>query len=289
MSQRKVRWGDLRMPEIYEVMQKKNAVLIPLGATEQHGLHMPVNFDTHSTVYFAEEAARRVIEQNPEWGVLVAPEIAYADCYGRPTFDEPVPGSISISIDTQIALIYDIVDNLIEQGFRNILLLSGHMENQSPTEVALRKLEIKWKNSDLGLFATNTWLYALERWTEICNLGFAGLGHAGERETAVALNTQPDDVITGPTYPEAVFKGALSPKYSAPICGELVFHSSRIAGVRQDGLHLKDGGVTTEEQAAKTKELGRQLMEFTISDLVEVITQMISTEGSTHDELFSFK
>lgn len=287
MAQRKVKWGNLRMPEINEIKKKKNVVILPIGATEHHGRHLPVSFDTDSTVYYAEEAAKRVIAANPEVGMLVCPEIAYGDCVGKPAFNPPIPGSISITLDTLMALVYDVVDNLIHQGFRNILLLNGHYENEPGIMVALRKLEIKYADHDLGLFAARTWMFAVDRWMKVCKLGFGGLGHAGERETGVALNTQPDDVFIGAKYDQAGKRGPFPPKYSAPLCGEMVFFSSRVKGIRQDGIDIKDCGASTPEQAEVTKELGKQLMEWTISDVVEIINMILAAEGAPFKDIYT--
>lgn len=285
MTQRTVRFGDLRMPEIRELVKKPCAAILPIGATEQHANHLPVNFDTHSTVYMAELAAQKVIEAHPDWGCVVVPEVAYADVFGRPVFDPPAPGSLSIGLDTQINLIHDIVASLVKQGFKNVLLMSGHLENYAPIKIALRKVDIEVNDPDLGLYAVNSFLMCVRQWMEICKLGIPGLGHAGERETAMALITQPDSVLIGETYPEAWNKGSLSPKYTAPLCGELVFHASRASGVREAGMHVKDGGVATAEAAVTTKELGQQLIDMSVADLAEILTMMISSTGASHKDI----
>jgi len=278
----KVRFGDLRWPEIKEVLEKPHAVILPIGAIEQHGRHLPVNFDTHSANYLAEEAAKKVSEEN-DMRVLVAPPISYGETAGRPPFEKPFPGSISIGLDTLINLIQDIVRSLVHQGFNNILVLNGHLENAAPIQIALRKVNIEFKDPDLGIYATNSFLMARDPWNEACNLGRAGLGHAGEKETAIALNTQPDSVKIGEMY-EGEHRSSLIPKYTAPLCGELVFYHSRIAGFRDSGMHLKDAGIETEEAAAATREAGKKLIAATVDEIADIVVHMIQSQGAKHVE-----
>jgi creatinine amidohydrolase len=278
----KVSFGDLRWPEIKEVLEKPHALVLPIGAIEQHGRHLPVNFDVHSANFLAEEAAKKVSEEN-DIRVLVMPPIPYGDVAGRPAFEKPIPGSVTIGLDTLINLIRDIVRSLVQQGFNNILVLNGHVENMAPIQIALRKVNMEFKDPDLGLYATNHFLMAAEAWKEVWNLSFAGLGHAGEKETAVALNTQPDSVKIGEMY-EGSHKSSLIPKYTQPFCGELVFYHSRIGGLRDSGMHLKDAGVGTEEAAAATKEAGKSLITATVEEIADILVRMVNSQGVTHED-----
>jgi len=278
----KVNFGDMRWPEIEEVIGKSHVVILPIGATEQHGRHLPVNYDAHSATYLAEEAAKKVTEEN-DIHVLVAPTIPYGETAGRPPFEKPMPGSISIGLDTLINLIQDVVRSLVMQGFKNVLVLNGHLENGAPIQVALRKVNIEFKDPDLGLYATNSFLMARETWAEVSNLGRAGLGHAGENETAIALNTQPDLVKIDEMY-EGFHKSSLIPKYTAPLCGELVFYHSRIGGFRDSGMHMKDVGISNREAADATKEAGKKFIAGIVDEIADILVRIAKSEGMTHQE-----
>ena len=86
---KKIRFGDMRWPEIEDVLGKPNVVILPIGSTEQHGRHLPVNFDAYSATYYAEQVARKVTAEN-SIHVLVVPAIPYGETYGGPPFEKPL-------------------------------------------------------------------------------------------------------------------------------------------------------------------------------------------------------
>ena len=273
---KKIRFGDMRWPEIDEVLKKSNVVLLPVGSTEQHGRHLPVNFDFYSAAYLAEKAARRVTDEN-NIHVLVAPTIPYGETFGRPPFEKQLPGSITISADTLIRLVEDVVRSLVIQGFKNILVLNGHLENVAPIEIALREITIEFKElKGLGLYATNWFFMALDTWAKISKGGRASLGHAGENETSVALAIEPENVQLGVTY-EGGSTFSLPPKYVLPVSGPLVFYHSRVGGVRDSGMHVKDPNVAT-------KETGEKFIAAVIDELAEIIVGIAKSEGMTHED-----
>ena len=105
---------------------KEGAVtILPIGACEQHGPHLPLNVDTVLAQGFAERLAERV-------GGVVAPAINYGYrskplSGGGPLF----PGTVDLSGETLIRLTFDILEELIKDGVRNILVLSCHFENEA--------------------------------------------------------------------------------------------------------------------------------------------------------------
>jgi len=270
----KVRFADMRSPEIKEVLNKTNVVILPVGSTEQHGKHLPVNFDTFSATYIAEETAKKVTTEK-DIHVLVAPTVAYAEAAGGPPFERPRPGDISISLDISIGLITDILRCLVLQGFKNILVLNGHWQNVPPISIAIRKVQLEFR--DVGLFATNSYNLAPEVWDNVCNGGKEVQGHAGERETAVALAIEPENV----RMEDAVYEGShgmsLPPKFSTPLGRGLVFCNTRVPGSRVSGLHLK-GPVPA------TKEAGEKINTAVIEVLSEMIDAIAQSENMKHEE-----
>jgi len=270
----KVRFADMRSPEIEEVLKKSNVVILPVGSTEQHGKHLPVNFDAFSVTYLAEETAKKVTAEN-DIQVLVAPTITYTEAAGGPPFEKPRPGDISISLDISTGLITDILRCLVLQGFKNILLLNGHWQNTPPISIAVRKVQMEF--IDVGLFATNSYNLAQDVWDEVCNGGKEVQGHAGERETAVALAIEPENV----RMEDAVYEGShgmsLPPKFMTPIGRGLVFCNTRVPGVRVSGLHLKG-------KVPATKEAGEKINSATVDVLSEMVVAIAQSESMKHVE-----
>jgi len=135
-------------------------VILPMGSTEQHGPHLPLNFDTFSSTYIGYEAAKKVINEH-KVRILVAPTIPYGEISNFKKF----PGTIGFGVETTIRVVEEIVRGLAGQGFKNILVLNGHSENTEPITIALRKVHLDFPS--LGLFAANHWRLGFDVWSQI--------------------------------------------------------------------------------------------------------------------------
>ena len=110
--------GEMTNPEVEAFLETHHTVIIPTGATEQHGPHGPLLTD----VLIPQEVARRVA---PRIGALVAPPINYALSYPHVGFT----GLVHIRIPTFMALVGDLCASFAASGFRRIIFLNGHYDN----------------------------------------------------------------------------------------------------------------------------------------------------------------
>jgi creatinine amidohydrolase len=110
--------GEMTNPEVEAFLRTHHTVIVPTGATEQHGPHAPLLTD----VLIPQEVARRVA---PRIGAVVAPPINYALSYPHVGFT----GLVHIRIPTFMALIEDLCESLSSIGFRRIIFLNGHYDN----------------------------------------------------------------------------------------------------------------------------------------------------------------
>jgi creatinine amidohydrolase len=268
----KIRLGDMRWPEVEEVLKKPNVVILPTGSTEQHGRHLPVNFDSTAATHIAEKVARKVTDET-KIHVLVAPAINYGETLGTPPFSKLLPGSVGISADTARRLIEEVVRGLLTQGFNNILVINGHLENTIPIAAALRKLSIEFPGS--GMYASNWWFVASEAWETVSKGGKEGKGHGCERETVVALVIDPENVDLS-----VAVKGShvtsLPEKYTSPLFGGPIFYNSRLGGVRASGL--------MGDPTASTKETGEKFLEATVNEFSKIVKAIAESEGMTFEE-----
>ncbi|MFH1595734.1 MAG: creatininase family protein [Pseudomonadota bacterium] len=108
-------WEDLTMAAFEELRGRTRSVILPVGALEEHGAHLPLGTDT----FHALEVARRVAQRRP---VVVAPPLFYGMC--RSTREHP--GTVSISGDSLRSLLVDLGREFYRQGWRNLIFLSGH-------------------------------------------------------------------------------------------------------------------------------------------------------------------
>jgi creatinine amidohydrolase len=110
--------GEFTSPEVEAFLEHHHTIIIPTGATEQHGPHGPLSTD----VLIPQEVARRVA---PRIGALVAPAISYALSYPHVGFT----AMIHIRIPTFMALVADLCASFAASGFKRIIFLNGHYDN----------------------------------------------------------------------------------------------------------------------------------------------------------------
>lgn len=160
--------GDLAWPDVAAAAGAGALLVVPVGATEQHGPHLPLSTDTDIAVGIAERlaAARR--------GTIVAPPVTYGSSGEHQAF----AGTLSIGPDVTAALLVEVVRSA-SASFPRIVLLSAHGGNAEPLARATRQLKTEGRSV----------LAWSPRWD--------GDAHAGHVETSVMLVLRPDAVRAG--------------------------------------------------------------------------------------------
>ena len=116
-----MRITDMNWMQVEEYLKGDDRAVIPLGSVEQHG-YLSLGVD-------AILAERMAVEAAEPLGVPVFPTLSY----GITPYFKAYPGTISLRIDTLLALVRDVFDNLAAQGFRRIVIVNGHGGN-SPVQ-----------------------------------------------------------------------------------------------------------------------------------------------------------
>lgn len=133
-SGREVRLARLTWEEVEaELDAGTETVLIPVGTTEQHGPHMPLDTDC----VIAEGLALRCAAQADAAGVrvLVAPTINVSLSWYHMQF----PGSIRLTTDTFLSVFDEVCESLAHHGFRNLIAVNGHGGNVAALTVAINR------------------------------------------------------------------------------------------------------------------------------------------------------
>src|SRR5215208_5168038 len=99
---------------------RPKVALLPLGATEQHGAHLPCGTDTFQVGYVADEIARAYPE--PMWRLPTIPITVSHMHRGS-------PGTVWLSNTTLMAVVKDVVLSLRHEGVRKVAILNGHGGN----------------------------------------------------------------------------------------------------------------------------------------------------------------
>ncbi|MBA4493540.1 creatininase family protein [Paenactinomyces guangxiensis] len=115
--------------EVQEKIREKKVAILPIGAVEAHGPHLPLGTDNILAERLADKIASEV-------DAFVLPLLPYGQVWSLKNF----PGSLTISNQTLIQLVTDLGKSLYEQGFKVFVLLSAHLGNITALKEAARHL-----------------------------------------------------------------------------------------------------------------------------------------------------
>lgn len=173
-----------KLPYILQNTQWKNVkdknweiAVLPWGATEPHNYHLPYGTDTLETDYIAAESARIAWEQGAK--VMVLPTVPF----GVNTGQIDLPFCINMNPGTQFEVLKDIIESLVTQGIKKVLILNGHGGNEF--RHMIRELKIRQPET---FICTLDWYKTLDNSKYFDEQG----DHAGEMETSIMLHIKPD-------------------------------------------------------------------------------------------------
>lgn len=185
--------------------QSGSTVLIPVGALEQHGPHMPLGTDA----LLASRIAQATASGTP---MRVAPAFSFGyKSQQRSGGGDHLPGTISLDAATLVALTRDLVRGLLSQGVTNVVLLNGHYENYQflyeGMDLALRDMG-EARDQDQAVLLLSYWDYVSDKTlATVYPEGFPGwdVEHGGVLETALMLYLDPGQVNLdlAPDHPPA--------------------------------------------------------------------------------------
>lgn len=170
--------ADMTSPEFGEALSQIRLALQPIGATEQHGPNLAMGTDFRS----AQAIARRLAEQvHPR--ALVLPPLPYGISHHHMDF----PGSITLTAESLLALLFDVAKSVKHHGLTHLLFINGHGGNNAILEVAGNKIRY-----ELGV-RTATMFYFKQASDAVSERARTDLhGHACEIETSVMLYLVPE-------------------------------------------------------------------------------------------------
>jgi creatinine amidohydrolase len=177
---------DLSSVEIRRLLDAGwDTVIVPLGATEQHGPALPLCVDNVHGVETALRAARLLGK------TLVGPVVPLGDSREHVHF----AGTVSVSPGTLAGILHDIAESHARSGFRLVYFWLAHGGNNPVLQDTLPHLETKWPGCyvtglrDLAGYVAKTWEMApIDAGIALSASG----SHAGEFETSMMLAARPD-------------------------------------------------------------------------------------------------
>lgn len=245
-------WATMKWPEIEERLKIVDTVILPCGAIEQHGPHLPVDVDFYDAWYMANEVAKRCADPKP----FIIPPVPYGVSYHHSAFK----GTISVSNNALSALIYDIGMSLAHNGIKKIIIINGHGDNKPTLTYAAQMI-----NRDAKIFVcvdtgetSDIDLYSL--------IDTPNDIHAGEIETSTTLAIRPELVDMDKAVDETL---DLDNTY-------LDFTSDRGVSWYVHTQRISESGVMGNARKASS-EKGNKMWEISIQKMVEFVESIKNT------------
>lgn len=226
----------MTMPQVEAGLATCKTVYIPFGALEEHGCHLPLSTDTIQ----AYEVGKRAAERIP---LFVAPPIPYGNC--RSTNQHP--GTISISTTTLRGLLKDLVRSFYGQGFRNVIVLTGHAGGAHRMALQDAGEELLPELPELRIAVVTEYELAKEQGRGLVET--LNDAHAGEIETSRIMHSHPQLV-----------QGSSPAEYPSFPTGVLV----------RDKRKYWPGGVWGDPSKASADK-GAKLEELVVAKVVELV------------------
>lgn len=247
-----VRWGLLTMDEL-AALGPRTVALLPVGATEQHGPHLPTATDTIIASWMCEQAARRCSVR-----AVVLPPVAVGCSFGH---GHGLPGTLSVGPEHLAEEVREVITWAARTtGVERVVVLNAHVGNAGALDVATDHLRLH--HPELRT-AVRTWA-GLDPEVAAEARRDASDWHANRAETAVMMAIAPHLVRTE----------RLATADDPDRTGDLVF--------RYTAGSLSRNGVTGRPSEA-TPELGHELAERTVAALARLLERAAAEEPPLPD------
>jgi creatinine amidohydrolase len=174
-------WWDLSAEDFRNLDMSQIVAVLPVGAVEQHGPHLPVRVDAAINEGIMRHAVERMSDDFP---ALILPTMAI----GKSNEHSAYPGTLTLSAETLARVWYEVCESVYRAGVRKVLFVNSHGGQPQVMEIVCRDLRI-----NLGMFAVSS------KWSSFADLSdlFSaeerkhGI-HAGEVETSVMRYLHPE-------------------------------------------------------------------------------------------------
>ncbi len=255
---REYRYELLTWPEINEAVAMNKVVILPVGSTEQHGPHLPLDVDAKLSSAVVYEAARRAPAE-----MLVLPPVAYGYCHHVMDY----PGTINIEPTTFVKFLLDITRSVAYHGFKRLVIVNGHGSNHPLVEEVGRQTNLQ---TDALCVTLSWWQLVGQYWNSELRTSVipGGCAHACELETSMYLT------VDKPHVREALIESHLAEFQKIP--GEMEWHFTDLTGPSGPATLVEwtssfsPTGVIGEAAKA-TEDKGRRVFDHAATRLLEMV------------------
>ncbi|MFF4902787.1 creatininase family protein [Streptomyces sp. NPDC001068] len=243
-----VQWNRLTAAELRDLAARDAVVLLPIGATEQHGPHLPTGVDDLLAAEVCHRAAAVLAAEHT--GVVVAPSISTGLSEHHMAFG----GTLTVSLPTLHALLRDLCRSMIRVGFSRILIVNGHGGNMTALNALTTELTVELSTPIAFASYFGVGREVVRDTLETQD----GLMHACEGETSMMMAA----------YPELIRPGHLSEAHGPRIT--LPAESTEPVYIAVPFDRITPSGVAGDARVA-TAEKGERMLAGCASTLAEIL------------------
>ncbi|MFC1591194.1 creatininase family protein [Thermodesulfobacteriota bacterium] len=250
--------GELTWAEAAARLKEVDVAMLPVGAIEQHGPHLPLDTDSFDANYLAMNVAAGCSDPKP----IVLPLIPYGVSYHHDDFR----GTMSIKNETLARLVYEIGMSAAQSGIKKFLIINGHGGNAPALQLAAQRINQEayiFTCVDTGETSDHDMLKLCETPNDV---------HAGEIETSTSLAVRPELV-------QLKKARKFVPRFSSRY---LDFSSRRSVTWYARTAKISPRGVLGDPTRA-TAEKGNKMWAVMIKNLIELVEDI---KNLTLDEIY---
>jgi creatinine amidohydrolase len=259
-----MKWEKLTFPD-FDRIDRNTPVLLNIAAVEQHGPHLPLDVDCRIGQHFCDLVDDKMAEN-----VLVMPQVKI--CCSRHHME--FAGTLTVSHETLLAYLRDIIGCVRAHGFHNILILNSHGGNQAIGRVTVEAIGPEFSAQGGQIAFTSWWDVALQSLMDVSQSGRFGVGHACEFETSLMQLIAPDEVRT-----EALIGKSFTP--FAPWADGDLLRAAPVVLYRSMKDMSGGTGVIGDPSAASAQK-GQAIVDAVLPALVEIIGGLAPGSSREH-------
>jgi len=168
-----------------EHLRKRSLLILPVGTTEEHGPHLPVDTDARIAEAYGQSLAAALA---PEMPVLLMDAIRYG--YSMKIMRQ-WPGTIVVRSRVFMDMVFDICKSVLDMGFDRLVILDCHGHHAGALSMVSREL---CDECDKAVAVISPATLSREAFNAIRKSGQGGAIHADEWETSLVLHIAPEAV-----------------------------------------------------------------------------------------------
>ena len=248
-------WHELTTRDFAALDTERAVAVLPVGATEQHGPHLPVHVDACINQGLIEATLARLA---PDLPVLVLP----MQSVGKSNEHIAFPGTLTLSAETLIRVCTEIGESVRRSGIRRLVLFNSHGGQPQVIEIVARDLRVR-----LRMFAVTVSWWQMGHPAGLIAEDEQRYGiHGGTVETAMMLHLRPDLVRMdlARDFVSAARTIAAENRLLRPLGG---------VGFGWQAQDLNEAGACGDARAA-TAELGRQLVDYAATQFAHLLGEV---------------